>query len=144
MKNLVYKNYNTFNEELLKLAETHSKALTFITRDEYLIWVKQWKEDYKTVLQLHTIEKFTRRRDRSTLQEKIDRFQKILDKIPNLSDEQKARIEVLKKEFLSLWGLNSYTYCSHYLLWHMYVVRKAGKIRAGQQRELRINPPITA
>jgi hypothetical protein len=58
MKNLIYllgrkgnENHpNSFESDFNATASDFANILTFNTREEYLDWVKTWKEDYKAIL----------------------------------------------------------------------------------------------
>lgn len=140
MKNLIYKtqDYN-FNAIFMDYVHAYdSKKLNFNTREEYLNWVKQWKEDMNIVVYQHTRNKYTYKRDACVLPVKIAKYQSLLDKMPELTDVQKARIEVLKQQYLSDYNLPSYFYHTTWLIWHLLIIRKAAKIKANAQRSLRL------
>ena len=122
-----------------KASELSSK-LTFNTREEYLAWAKQWKEDYKIALSGWKYEKFSRRLSQSILPEKISYYEKKVA-ASKLNEEQLARLEVIKTDYLKFMGhsLISLRWLSMYtVINHMYLIRKASKIRAGKKREERI------
>lgn len=140
MLNLIYRNHE-LNFDSLFMDNVHAydaKKLNFNTREEYLNWVKQWKEDMKTVALAHTRYKLYCKRDHCERQEKKNRHQARLNKLPELNDVQNARLEVLKNSFLVDYNLKPYFYCTHYLVWYLLVLRKAAKIKANAQRALRL------
>lgn len=140
MHSLIYINKEVDSVEglIYNLAEEYVSKLTFTTREEYLSWVKQWKEDVKIVTLYHTQIKYCGNRNACIRQEKIDYWQKKLDKLPSLSDEQKKRVDELMQQYLKDYNLKDWFKSSHYLFWYMLIVRKASKLRAKAQRELRL------
>ena len=121
-------------------ASAVSLKLTFNTRDEYLVWVKQWKEDFKLTLTAWRREKFSFRLSQCVLPEKIAYYEKKVA-ANKLSEEQLARLEVIKTEYLNFMGysLTGLRWLSMYtLINHMYLIRRASKIRAGKKREERL------
>ena len=107
--------------------------LNFITKDEYLAWVKKWKEDFKIVERQHKIEKYTSMRDSCVLPNKKDYYQKKLDKIEDLTLDEATRYNVLMDEFRKYAGMNAWFKSSYWLTVFGLVQRKASKLRAKSQ-----------
>jgi hypothetical protein len=117
--------------------QAHVEKLTFNTREEYLLWVQQWKEDYKHILYLRKIEKL----GRFTLPDKIKNAEKQIAIIESKFDRVKAKkIAVeLQDKISKEYGLKFYWPLTTYsLIMYLLVARKASKIRAGKKREERI------
>lgn len=138
-------NMNTKQEAIqtafVKSATDFSTKLTFNTREEYLTWVKQWKEDYKLILLAYTTEKYKMHMDICILPDKIAHYKKKLILLKSVTDEQNIRIQAIKTEYLTSMGysLTGLRWTSLYsVLQHLYITRKAGKIRAAKKREERI------
>lgn len=74
MKHIIY-GYD--QEAFNRAALAHVEKLTFNTRSEYLAWVKQWKEDYRCLSVARRIERL----NRYTTQPKIDRANKLIEKL---------------------------------------------------------------
>lgn len=126
-----------FMAEASKLSE----KLTFNTRSEYFAWVKQWKEDYNNVLAEYTRNKFCGRQQMCIRPEKIEYYKKKLAALPKLTGEQKLRLEEIKREYITINGYSAMnlSWVSMYsVLRHMYLIRKASKLRAGKKREERL------
>lgn len=139
MKTLINRNKETtpFDSVFIQLAMNQSSKLPFTTKEEYLTWVKQWKADFKIVSQAYTRQKYEWGRDACQLPEKIARKRAKVNKIAPLTEAENARIGVLNGEFLAAYGLPSYYTCLLYLLWHMLVLRKAGKLKSHAQYVMR-------
>lgn len=140
MLNLIYKD-NTwlFISRFNKCVESYDPSkLNFNTREEYLNWVKQWKEDMNIVTYKHTKNKLSWKRDACVRQDKIDRYQSMVNNMPELTEEQNARYNTLMNQFLADYGLHHYFSSSHYLVWYLLIIRKAAKIKACAQRVLRL------
>ncbi len=119
-------------------AKAHAEKLTFNTREEYLAWVKQWKEEYRYVSALRRIEKL----QRFTLPDKIKKAEKQIEQIEKKIDPVKAKdilrniTDRIEKEY----GLKRqyYPWSTYSLIMYLLVSRKASKIRAAKKREERI------
>ncbi len=141
MKNIIYRNHatTTFAAAFMNEAMAYSTKLEFNTREEYLAWVKNWKEEYKIVELYHKSCKLSTALDRCQLQSKKDAYQKRLDKLPNMTEEQMAKYKEISGKIASKFGLNqwiaSYPY---WILIGMLIERKAGKIKARAQRNARL------
>lgn len=139
MQNIMYG--NTSPKAFLAAAEKHVEKLTFNTREEYLNWVKEWKEDYKYLSAWQRIGKL----HRFTKKEKVDRAEKqvaeIKVKFPHAKyNETVTRVkDRLVKEYDIKWGTNDYT-----LIRYMLVIRKASKLRSAIKRQERILSEQTA
>ncbi len=135
MKTMIYRNRETttFTSCFLYEAEQMANKLTFITKDEYLVWVKKWKEDFKIVERQHRIEKYTSMRDNCVLQTKIDYYQKKLDKVEDLTLDEATRYNVLMFEMQQYSGMNHWFKCGYWLAVYYLVQRKASKLRAAAQ-----------
>ncbi len=139
MKNLIYRGNAPFMTAFMNEAVAHTSALKFITREEYLAWVKNWKEEYKIVERKHKIDSLCYKRDRCFLQNKIDHYQKQLDAIPDLTDFEKAKYNEVVGRLAQSFGLSNWMVGSSYwIVIAMLVERKASKIRANTQRNLRL------
>ncbi len=140
MRELVYINRNIDNVDAVmnKLAEEYVQKLTFNTREEYLVWVKQWKEDMKIVTLYHTTTKYTFMKNGCKRVDKIDRYTNKLNKMPKLTEPQVKRADELMDQYFKDYNLSKYFKSSHYLFWYMLILRKASKIKAGKQRAERL------
>ena len=139
MKSLINRNYTgSFDAVFMENAVAFSTKLTFVTREEYLDWVKQWKTDYKLVERQHTIEKYSYRRDHSATEAKQNHYQKILDKILDVSVEERGQYDALMNRFRTEVGLPTWFSSSYSLVLYMLIYRKAGKLRARTQRNIRV------
>jgi hypothetical protein len=127
---------------LNKIAEEYSAKLKFVTREEYLAWVKQWKEDYKLIEKHHKITKYTERQAKCILPKKVEYYKNKLDKVPKLSPSEVLRLKTLEAQYLNDFGLRPWFVVSEYLVWYMLIMRKAGKLRAKQQRDIRIQQAV--
>ena len=130
-----------YQARFMQDAMNYSSKLAFVTRDEYLNWVKQWKEDYKLVLKAYVLDKLIVHQSACILPDKIARIQAKIDAIPALTAEETARLNELKTKFMVEHNrdVKWMKWLSLYeLIQHMYVARKAGKIRANAQRNLRL------
>ena len=132
------KKTTTFEAAFIQSATNYSTKLTFVTREEYLDWVKQWKEDFKLIDRHHKIQCLTWRLNVSRLQPKIDRLQKNIDRLIPLNESEIIRLKQIEAQYINDFKLHPWQVCSHYLFWYMLVKRKAGKIRANVQRTLRL------
>lgn len=146
MNTLIYRNKETttFTSLFNQLAVDYSSKLTFVTREEYLEWVKKWKEDYKIVDAHHKITKLSGCRDSCVLPKKIEMYQKRLDNIVDLTPEQLVRLKEIEAKYLIEFNLKPWFISSHYLVWYMLIIRKAGKLRAANQRELQQKNKVAA
>jgi hypothetical protein len=139
MKSLIYRGNSPFMTAFMSEATAHASTLKFTTREEYLAWVKNWKEEYKVVERVHRIETLTGKRDRCILPRKIDHYQKLLDKVPDLTDIEKAKYHEVVGRLGIAFGLSSWMMSgSYWIVVAMLVERKASKIRANTQRNLRL------
>ena len=139
MKSLMYRGNASFASAFMSEAMAHSTALKFTTREEYLAWVKNWKEEYKIVEHKHKIDNLRQKRDRCVLQNKIDNYQKQLDKLPDLTEVQKAKYNEVVGRLAQAFGLPGWMSCnSYWIVIALLVERKAGKIRANVQRNARL------
>ena len=139
MKTLINKTYTgSFDAVFMENAVSFSTKLTFTTREEYLDWVKQWKTEYKLVQRQHTIEKYSCRRNHSITAVKQNHYQKMIDKIPAITAEERSQYDGLMNRFRTEIGLPTWFACSYSLILYMLIYRKAGKIRANVQRNLRL------
>jgi hypothetical protein len=117
----------------------HVEKLTFNTQDEYLIWVKQWKEEYNHMVALRKIQKL----DRFTRKDKIEAAAKMQAAIHEKFDPKRSKeiVDALKLRMLNEYGIQFYCtdyYIRYTLIMYLQVVRKAGKIRAGQKMKARL------
>jgi hypothetical protein len=142
MQKLLYRNDNdNFQALFIQTAMNHISKLTFTTRDEYLVWVKQWKEDYRNIVHLYTIKKYETHP--TQLEERTkwyaDKANHLKEKIGYwpLADIAK-RAEVINAQMSKEYGLYVYSNNLYYTLLYLLMVRKAAKIRANQQRNARL------
>ena len=131
MNNLIYRSSNTnFNAEFARVAEQLSHKLTFNTRDEYLVWVKQWKEDYKNLTNAIRNNQVSWKLRAAKKPERIAYFKTISEKATDVPKEfYDVRITILNNQLFADCGFRAYnsrTLIAIYLL----VLRKASKIRA--------------
>lgn len=140
MLNLIYRNRTQpFVTWFNQYAESYDASkLNFNTREEYLDWVKQWKEDMKIVTITHSWERYTYKQGVCQLEEKIKKYQIKLDKLPVLTPEQINRYNVRMQQFLADYDLKPWFSSSFYLVWYMLILRKAAKMKAAKQREKRL------
>jgi len=143
MLELIYRNRTeAFSPIFIKIAMNHTSKLTFITREEYLLWVKQWKDDYKKISLLHRYQKLVHLRDISVRTEKIEKLnsqiQSILLKFPGIEFdvELNSRINTIKDQLYSEYKIRHSSL--KVILVYLLMIRKAGKIRANVQRNLRV------
>lgn len=138
MTTLIYRNKETdsFIELFNQLANDYASKLTFVTKEEYLAWLKQWKEDFKLVETQHKFEKWERMKSSCVLPNKIEMYERKLKSLPEYTAEQSKRLLEIQAKYLSDFSLKPWTIASHYVVWYMLILRKAGKIRAGKQRML--------
>ena len=131
MNKLIYRSSNTnFNAEFARVAEQLSNNLTFNTRDEYLVWVKQWKEDYKNLANAIRNNRIALRYKSARKPERITHFKTLLEKAPNVSKEfYDIRITVLNNQLYADTGLRAYGNCA-FIAIYLLALRKASKIRA--------------
>jgi hypothetical protein len=142
MNKLIYRNQELdFNALFMEAAMNHTTKLTFITREEYLAWVKQWKEDYKNIVHLYTIEKWEHHPAR--LPERIKYFEdrvKALKAKPGFwaAEVVTKRVEEIKQQILTEYSSMYVGRRLYAVVMYLLVARKAGKIRANTQRNLRL------
>jgi hypothetical protein len=152
MKNLIYllgrssahNPPNPYEVDFNAAALDYSNILSFNAREEYLDWVKMWKEDYKAILldykrrTLEFIAGDTRRRE-----DKRTVAKHCLEKLP-VSDPvrfmelwtKKIAPELIRNGCIGPWQIQ---YPSHYSsIIYMLVLRRAGKMRAGKLRAERL------
>ena len=142
MQKLLYRTDNdNFQALFIQTAMNHVSKLTFTTRDEYLVWVKRWKEDYRNIVHLYTIKKYETHP--TQLKERTKWY---IDKVNHLKAESgywplsdtvkrvKDIIAQMSKEYgCYVCSNNLYAVILYFLM-----VRKAAKIRANQQRNVRL------
>lgn len=133
MHTLIYRSSNTnFNAEFARVAEQLSHKLTFNTRDEYLVWVKQWKEDYKNLSNAIRNNRLVWKRDLAQQEEKIARLNEKLTKAPDVPEEfYTTGIASLNNQLFADTGFRSYSDWKIIAI-YLLVLRKAGKIRANE------------
>ena len=116
----------------------HVDKLTFNTRSEYLAWVVQWKEDYRYISATRKISRLSR----YTTAPKIDRANKLIDKInAQFPPEKYTEIDNrLTKQLQDEYGIKfQYWKPSTYnFIMYLLVARKASKLRAAKKREERL------
>lgn len=140
MKHIIY-GYD--QEAFNRAALAHVEKLTFNTRSEYLAWVKQWKEDYRCLSVARRIERL----NRYTTQPKIDRANKLIEKLNVQCPNEKYTEIVDRLANLSMPAQYRTDYGIKFLYWkpstynllmYLLVVRKASKLRAAVKRATRI------
>jgi hypothetical protein len=140
MKTLLYKLFGNdpFILAFNNAVESHLSKLTFNTRDEYLVWVKQWKEDYNLLVTEYKREFLTFQSQPRKREDKRLIAERRLAKLPPAQPEKLAATkDRIAKQLFAEHGVS--TYGSIYiLLLYMLVVRRADKIRAGRLRAERI------
>jgi murein L,D-transpeptidase YafK len=131
MNKLIYRSSNTnFNAEFVRVAEQLSHKLTFNTRDEYLVWVKQWKEDYKNLANAIRNNRFVWKHDMAKKPERIAYFKAKLDKAIDVpSTFYTERISALNNQLFADTGTRAYSDWKTIAI-YLLLLRKAGKIRA--------------
>ena len=139
MKSIINRNYTgSFDAVFMENAVAFSTKLTFVTREEYLAWVKQWKSDCKLVERQHKIERYCGMRDHCITETKKNYYQKRLDTIPDLTVEERAQYDALMNRFRTETGMPTWFTSSYCLVIYMLIHRKAGKLRARTQRNIRV------
>jgi hypothetical protein len=127
MFNPIYLNNDS---EFLKVAEQLSQKLAFNTRDEYLVWVKQWKDDYKNLSNAIRNNTITWKHSVARKPERIAYFAAALAKVADVPSEfHKNRLLVLNNQAFADIGCRCYN-SRLFIAWYLLVLRKAGKIRA--------------
>lgn len=131
MNNLIYRSSNTnFNAEFARVAEQLSHKLTFNTRDEYLVWVKQWKEDYKNLTNAIRNNRVSWKLQMAQKPERIAYFKAASEKASNVPKEfYDVRITMLNNQILADHGVRVYHNWS-FIAIYLLVLRKASKIRS--------------
>lgn len=130
MNNLIYRSSTTtFTAEFEKAARMHVEKLTFNTRDEYLIWVKQWKEDYKNLTATIRVSEYQWKASVACDPVRIEYFTNCLKKLPVVGPEFAIRVGQLNEQFFKEYGIRTYGNVK-YLVWYLLAVRKAGKLRS--------------
>jgi hypothetical protein len=153
MKLLVYRTYlphGSFQAEVETEAARLSATLPFNTREEYLSWVKQWKEDYKAVWRSYQIEKYTAKYNACVNVNKVAYYKKKLESIPALTEQEQVSVKRCTENARELYKdknpeKNAYRYdwtvvftTGYWLVIFMLVQRRASKIRAKIKREERL------
>lgn len=139
MKSLINRNYTgSFDTVFNENAVAFAKKLTFTTRGEYLEWVKQWKTDYKLVERQHKIVRYLGMRDHCITEVKKNLYQKKLDSVTELTVEERSQYDGIMNRFRIDVGLPTWFDSSYSLVLYVLILRKAGKIRAGEKRSERI------
>jgi hypothetical protein len=142
MQQLIYRNQTLeFQALFMGAAMNHIAKLAFTTRDEYLIWVKQWKEVYNNIVHLYIIQKHEWHSGHCITKERQDWYMAKANreraKIGFWSKEEaQLKVKELEGQIKKEYGM----YVSRFYVDLMYllVVRKAGKIRANTQRNTRL------
>ena len=110
MHKLIYRDQTLeFKALFMEAAMNHIAKLTFTTREEYLAWVKQWKEDYKNIVHFYTIEKYNSHP--ATTEERIKWYANKVDKLKARTgfwgeNTSKKRIEELKAQIFKEYGMH--------------------------------------
>jgi hypothetical protein len=142
MQKLIYRNQTlAFQALFMEAAMNHIAKLTFTTRDEYLVWVKQWKEVYKNIVHLYIIDKYGWRNAHCTTQAKREWYAAKADRERAKAgfwskEEAQVKVRALEDQIKKEYGM--YVSGFYVDLMYLLVVRKAGKIRANAQRNLRL------
>jgi hypothetical protein len=139
MNSLINRNKKTttFEELFIQLAMNQVSKLPFTTKEEYLAWVDQWKSDFKLVMTQYKFDTWEYKKNGCIRPEKIAYYQKKLDSLPKFTVEDINRYGTLVKQFLAAYNPPCYSSFSLYLVWHMLIVRKAGKLKSHAQYVLR-------
>lgn len=140
--NIIYGKYT--KEQFDAAVQAHVEKLAFNTREEYLLWVQQWKEDYRHMLFLRRVEKLKR----FTLKDNIEKANRQIALLETKFDRVKARklAAELSDRIAKEYNRSFYSPLSiYFLIMYLLVARKASKIRAGQKRAERIaaEKPVT-
>jgi len=136
---MIYRGNTPFMTAFVSEAMAHANTLKFTTREEYLSWVANWKEEYKLIERAHKIDNLCWKRDRCVLPNKIEHYQKQLDKLSDLTDAEKAKYNEIVGRLAQTFGLSGWmSRDSYWIVIALLVERKAGKIRANTQRNLRL------
>lgn len=140
MRTLINRNQETtsFIEIFNKLANDYVSKLTFTSREEYLAWVKQWKEEFKIVEMQHKLEKWNGGKTVCVLPHKIDAYEKKLATVISFTPEQSNRLIDIQAKYALEFNVKPCFICSHHLLWYMLIIRKSGKILAGKQMQVTV------
>ena len=142
MQKLMYRNQTLeFRSLFMEAAMNHIGKLTFTTRDEYLIWVRQWKEVYNNIVHLYIIQKNERHAAICRTKERQDWYMARANRERAKTGfwtkaEEHIMVMELEDQIKKEYGM----YVSGLLVDIMYllVVRKAAKIRANTQRNARL------
>ena len=139
MKSMIYRGNAPFMAAFMSEAMAYSTTLKFTTREDYLTWVKKWKEDYKIVEHKRKIDVLFSRRDNCILPHKKEYYQKRIDNIEPLTDAEKEKYNAIVGRVAQSFGLASWMVCNTYwVVIALLVERKAGKIKANVQRNVRL------
>lgn len=133
MNNLIYRSSNTnFNAEFARVAEQLSHKLTFNTRDEYLVWVNQWKEDYKNLSNAIRNNRLRFKYDSAQNPAKLEYLKGKLDNAVDVSNDfYVKRIADLNNQLFNDTGFRSYENW-HTIAIYLLILRKAAKIHANR------------
>lgn len=139
MKALIYKT-ESFDSMFNRVAMNHTSKLSFTTKEEYLTWRKQWKEDYNKIVVLHKAESLYWKMTSCRVPEKVEYYTKKHNAIQPIADAIKkddvfmSRYRKYESEIREFYGWGPYwTISSYVMVVYMLIVRKAGKIRANTQ-----------
>lgn len=120
----------SFTERFNKTVEAFVGTLPFATREEYLAWVKQWRDDYGLFSLETRLKRFSRQTSPTNEARNQPRIDAICAKLAGTASAD------AKKRRLADSDLAYYT--DHTIAVYMLAIRKASKIRAGQLRAARI------
>lgn len=154
MKTLIYCTYqqtSSFEQEFLTEAERLISTLPFTTREEYLIWTKQWKEDYKAVWKSYLREKYNYKYSICKNPAKVEYYKKKLDSVHVLTEVEQACVDrsislaksiylttkPTDREYIYHWA-RIFDSSRYWLIVFMLIIRKASKLKAAQERDKRI------
>lgn len=132
MNNMIHHNSTTtFAAEFEKAARNHVEKLTFNTRDEYIAWVKQWKEDYKNLVTTRRVYNYQWKASVACDPMHVKYFTNVLKGLPAVGPDFAVRVGKLNEQMYKEYSLRSYgRYSEKYLTWYLLVIRRASKIRA--------------
>lgn len=154
MKTLVYRTYqqiSSFEHEFLTEAQRISSTLPFTTREEYLVWTKHWKEDYKAVWKSYLREKYNYKYSNCKNPAKVEYYKKKLDSVGVLTEVERACVDrsislaksiyltskPTDREYIYQWA-RIFDASRYWLIVFMLIIRKASKLKATQERDKRI------
>lgn len=129
MKSLIYRQETANPQALDRVAQSLEGTLKFNTREEYLLWVSEWKADYKVVLYTHMYNKLNSMH--AVRPEKVAAIEARLNNL--VAPPEMERYNKIVQQFKLQFGWD-YSVCSVWIIWYMLALRIAGKKLAAKKR----------